>query len=77
MKRIKILATTTLALLLAKRGPVVLLARDEQQARELTGERRNARYLPDVPLPVELDLACRFVDDEVAASYRLARHVRD
>ena len=47
---------TTLALHLAKRGPVLLLARDEQQARALTAERRNARYLPDVPLPVELDV---------------------
>jgi glycerol-3-phosphate dehydrogenase (NAD(P)+) len=47
---------TTLALHLSKRGPVRLLARDEHQARELATERRNARYLPDVPLPVELDV---------------------
>jgi glycerol-3-phosphate dehydrogenase (NAD(P)+) len=47
---------TTLALQLARRGPVVLLARDDQQARELNAERRNARYLPDVNIPVEVDV---------------------
>ena len=47
---------TTLALHLAKRGPVVLLARDEEQARALTDERRNARYLPDITIPVEIEI---------------------
>jgi glycerol-3-phosphate dehydrogenase (NAD(P)+) len=47
---------TTLALHLAKQGPVVLLARDEQQARQLASERENSRYLPGVRLPVELEL---------------------
>jgi glycerol-3-phosphate dehydrogenase (NAD(P)+) len=47
---------TTLALHLAKRGPVVLLARDAGQAQALAGARRNERYLPDVPLPVELEV---------------------
>jgi glycerol-3-phosphate dehydrogenase (NAD(P)+) len=46
---------TTLALHLAKRGPVVLLARDEEQAREL-GSTRHARYLPDVNIPVEIEI---------------------
>jgi glycerol-3-phosphate dehydrogenase (NAD(P)+) len=47
---------TTLALHLARRGPVTLLARDEEQARQLNGERRNSRYLPDITLPVEIEI---------------------
>lgn len=47
---------TTLALHLARKGPVILLARDESQARELATSRRNARYLPDVAIPVEVDV---------------------
>jgi glycerol-3-phosphate dehydrogenase (NAD(P)+) len=47
---------TTLALHLAKLGPVILLARDEEQARELGEERQNARYLPDVTIPVEVEI---------------------
>ena len=47
---------TTLALHMAKRGPVVLLARDEEQARALTAERRNPRYLPDINIPVEVEI---------------------
>jgi glycerol-3-phosphate dehydrogenase (NAD(P)+) len=47
---------TTLALHLARRGPVTLLTRDEAQARQLVGERRNERYLPDITLPVEIEI---------------------
>jgi len=47
---------TTLALLLAKRGPVVLLARDEDQARDLADANRNERYLPDITIPVEVEV---------------------
>lgn len=47
---------TTLALHLAKHGPVVLLARDERQARELTAERENVRYLPRIKMPVEVEV---------------------
>jgi len=47
---------TTLALMLARRGPVLLLARDDDQARALSAERRNSRYLPDLPLPVEVEV---------------------
>ena len=47
---------TTLALHLAKHGPVILLARDEEQARTLAEERRNNRYLPDVTIPVEVEI---------------------
>ena len=47
---------TTLALHLAQAGPVILLARDEEQARSLTEERRNSRYLPEVDDPVEVEI---------------------
>ena len=46
---------TTLALHLARQGPVVLLARDEEQARVLNAERQN-RYLPEITLPVEVEI---------------------
>ncbi|HUR17288.1 MAG TPA: NAD(P)H-dependent glycerol-3-phosphate dehydrogenase, partial [Candidatus Limnocylindrales bacterium] len=46
---------TTLALHLARQGPVVLLARDEEQARVLNSERQN-RYLPEITLPVEVEI---------------------
>jgi glycerol-3-phosphate dehydrogenase (NAD(P)+) len=41
---------TTLALLLARRGPVTLLARDEAHAERLRSDRENRRYLPGTPL---------------------------
>jgi glycerol-3-phosphate dehydrogenase (NAD(P)+) len=47
---------TTLALHLAKHGPVILLARDEEQARSLAEERRNERYLPEMTIPVEVEI---------------------
>ncbi len=47
---------TTLALHLAKQGPVILLARDEEQARSLAEERRNSRYLPEITIPVEVEI---------------------
>ncbi len=47
---------TTLALHLAKQAPVVLLARDDEQARTLNSARENARYLPGVRLPVEMEI---------------------
>jgi glycerol-3-phosphate dehydrogenase (NAD(P)+) len=47
---------TTLSLLLAKQGPVVLLARDDDQARQLMADRQNSRYLPGITLPVELEI---------------------
>jgi len=47
---------TTLALLLARRGPVTLLARDEAHARDLSSERCNTRYLPDINIPVEVEI---------------------
>jgi glycerol-3-phosphate dehydrogenase (NAD(P)+) len=47
---------TTLALHLAKRGPVVLLARDEGQAKALTDAHRNMRYVPDITIPVEVEI---------------------
>jgi glycerol-3-phosphate dehydrogenase (NAD(P)+) len=47
---------TTLALHLARKGPVLLLARGEEQARELAEERQNRRYLPGITLPVEVEV---------------------
>ena len=47
---------TTLALLLAKQGPVILLARDDAQAQTLNEERRNSRYLPEATIPVEVEI---------------------
>ncbi|HUG47237.1 MAG TPA: NAD(P)H-dependent glycerol-3-phosphate dehydrogenase [Candidatus Limnocylindria bacterium] len=48
---------TTLALHLAKQAPVLLLARDEEQAAEIAEERQNRRYLPGINLPVEVDVS--------------------
>lgn len=48
---------TTLALHLAKQGPVILLARDAAQARSLAEERRNSRYLRDITIPVEVEIS--------------------
>jgi glycerol-3-phosphate dehydrogenase (NAD(P)+) len=47
---------TTLALHLAKHGPTLLLARDAEQARRLTADRENKRYLPGLRLPVEVEV---------------------
>jgi glycerol-3-phosphate dehydrogenase (NAD(P)+) len=47
---------TTLALHLAKHGPVVLLARDDRQAQDVAEERQNRRYLPGINLPVEVEV---------------------
>jgi glycerol-3-phosphate dehydrogenase (NAD(P)+) len=47
---------TTLALHLAKHGPVTLLARDDAHARQLLAERRNSHYLPDITIPVEIEI---------------------
>jgi len=47
---------TTLALLLAKQGPVILLARDDEHAQALAEDRRNSRYLPEVTIPVEVEI---------------------
>ena len=47
---------TTLALHLAKRGTVTLLARDEATARQIAGERQNRRHLPDISIPVEVQV---------------------
>jgi len=42
---------TTLAVHLARRGPVVLLARDEAHASELAESRENKRHLAGIQLP--------------------------
>ncbi len=47
---------TTLALQLARQGPVTLLARDEATSATLAGSRENVRHLPGMPLPVEVEV---------------------
>lgn len=47
---------TTLALLLARQGPVTLVARDLEHASVLAEKRENRRYLPGVTLPVEIEI---------------------
>jgi glycerol-3-phosphate dehydrogenase (NAD(P)+) len=47
---------TTLALHLAKHGPVTLVARDEAQAAVLREHRANDRYLPGLTLPDEIEV---------------------
>jgi glycerol-3-phosphate dehydrogenase (NAD(P)+) len=42
---------TTLALMLAERGPVTLLTRDEAHAARIRGDGENRRYLPGHQLP--------------------------
>ncbi len=54
---------SALALSAAGRHEVCLWARDERQARQMTEQRCNARYLPDVPLPTRLGIT----DDRAAA----------
>jgi glycerol-3-phosphate dehydrogenase (NAD(P)+) len=48
---------TTLAILLAARGPVTLLARDDEHAARLAADRENRRYLPGVTLPSDVRIA--------------------
>jgi glycerol-3-phosphate dehydrogenase (NAD(P)+) len=45
---------TALAAVLANRHSVVLWARDPAQSQALAAQRRNARYLPEIPLPEAL-----------------------
>ena len=47
---------TTLAIHLARRGPVLLVARDEDHAAELRGAGENKRHLAGVPLPADIDV---------------------
>jgi len=47
---------TALAISLAQRHHVTLWARNEQQVEEMRASRKNQRYLPDIPLPDELEL---------------------
>jgi glycerol-3-phosphate dehydrogenase (NAD(P)+) len=48
---------TTLAVHLAKRSPVVLVARNEDQATRLREDGENVRYLPGIPIPAEVEIA--------------------
>jgi glycerol-3-phosphate dehydrogenase (NAD(P)+) len=48
---------TTLALQLARTGPVTLLARDDAAAASLAEAHENVRHLPGFRLPVEVEVA--------------------
>jgi len=70
---------TTLAILVAKREPAVLLARSPETAGRLAADRTNARRLPGIPFPVRLDVSA---DPAVLATAELivfavpSRHLR-
>lgn len=51
---------TALAISLAQRHKVSLWARNAEQIAEMRSERKNQRYLPDIPLPQELKLESDF-----------------
>jgi glycerol-3-phosphate dehydrogenase (NAD(P)+) len=53
---------TTLAVLLGTRGPVVLLARDREQAAVLGADRENRRALPGIVLPDTVSVTADPVD---------------
>jgi glycerol-3-phosphate dehydrogenase (NAD(P)+) len=48
---------TTLAVLVARREAVVLVAHTAETAAQLTADRVNTRRLPDVPFPARLEVA--------------------
>ena len=51
---------TALAISLAQRHRVTLWARNAQQVAEMRASGKNQRYLPDIPLPPEIELADSF-----------------
>jgi len=57
--RVAVIGTTTwgtaLSIIMARKGlPVSMVARTEAEAQQLQSDRRNARFLPDVPFPDSL-----------------------
>ena len=72
---------TTLAVHLARNGPVTLLAHDPTQAALLAETRRNSRYLPDIALPDEVvvsaDPATLMAADELVVFAVPARVMRE
>lgn len=51
---------TALAISLAANHRVTLWARDTAQIETMRATRRNQRYLPDTPLPTEIELSAQF-----------------
>src|SRR4051794_15438622 len=77
MKRVAILGAggmgTALALLFARRcRSVHLWARDPAHAADLIRERVNARHLPGVPLPPEVDVIPNACDATACADLMVA-----
>lgn len=74
---------TALACALAPRQPTVLYARDPAQFAQLTAQRVNARYLPDIALPPslivvgELDAALDHAGDDLAMIATPTRALRE
>jgi len=72
---------TTLAVLLARSGPVVLVARSEEDAARIAAARENVRHLPGVPLPdaihVTADPAAIKAADGLLIVAAPSRHVRE
>ncbi len=58
---------TALAVSLAPRHRVALWARDGERVAAMRSARQNQRYLPDIPLPAELEL-CADLDAALAAA---------
>ena len=48
---------TTLAILVAKREPAVLIARSDEVATRLQGDRANNRRLPGIAFPPRLEVS--------------------
>jgi len=51
---------TALAIAMARRHRVRLWCRDPAQAQQITHERCNRRYLPEVPLPEDVAVTADF-----------------
>ena len=63
---------TALAVAAAARHPVLLWARDAQQAADMAATRCNRRYLPEVALPASLRISADPADAFAVAAHGLA-----
>src|SRR5690606_11601912 len=63
---------TALAALASRNAPTLLWARDATLVAAMQSSRRNARYLPDIPLPAGLDFTANL--DQAVAHVCAAPH---